>query len=151
MASFWFFCAVARPHLYFTRRGFSLHSLSFSVPPAQPVVCFFNKTPRTEGCGAKLCSRSNCTGNFARTQAAGADVDITGRTVYHGLHSFYIGFPCPVCTSMRVGDLDAKADALPAAITFRHFPAPPLSVCKSKENAQSAIKTSSAFQVAIIV
>lgn len=103
------------------------------------------KTPRTP-CGAKLCPRSDCAGNFARTQAAGADVDITGGTVHHGLHSFHIGFPCPVCTSMRVGDLDAKADALPAAITFRHFPAPPLSVSKSREAAFNAVKTPLLFK-----
>ena len=69
-------------------------------------------------CAGCSCSLSDSAGNFTRTQAAGAGVDITGRTVNHSFHSFYVGLPSSVCTSVRVGHLDTKGHAFPTAITF---------------------------------
>ena len=63
----------------------------------------------------------NSAGNFTGTQATGAGVDITGRTVHHRFHSFYVGFPCAVCTSVRMGNLNSKGNTFTAAITFCHL------------------------------
>ena len=65
-------------------------------------------------------------GNLTGTQATGAGVDITGRTVDYRFHSFYVGFPSTVGAAVRVGNLDTKRYTFAAAITFCHCTAPPL-------------------------
>lgn len=65
-------------------------------------------------------------GNLTGTQATGAGVDITGRTVDYRFHSFYVGFPSTVGAAVRVRNLDTKRYTFAAAITFCHCTAPPL-------------------------
>ena len=71
-------------------------------------------------CAGCSCSLSDSAGNFTRTQAAGAGVDITGRTVNHSFHSFYVGLPSSVGTSVGMGDLNAERNALAANIALCH-------------------------------
>ena len=47
-------------------------------------------------------------------------------TVDNGLDPLNIGLPGTVGTSVRVGDLDTKGNALTTIITLRHFVAPPI-------------------------
>ena len=68
---------------------------------------------------------SDGAGYLAGTNAAGAGVNILGRTVYHSLNSSYIGLPGPVGSSMRMGNLDAKSYTLTADIALCHLSAPP--------------------------
>lgn len=60
------------------------------------------------------------TGDFARTQAAGAGVYPSGRTFNNRLYAAYIGFPGTIGTSVGVGYLDTERNALSADVTFSH-------------------------------
>ena len=64
-------------------------------------------------------------GYLAGTNAAGAGVNVLGRTVYHSLNSSYIGLPGPVGSSMRMGNLNAESYTLTADIALCHLSAPP--------------------------
>ena len=55
------------------------------------------------------------------TQASGTGIHVARRTVHNGLDSLNIGLPCPVGTSVGVGNLNTKGNALTAVITLRHF------------------------------
>ena len=64
-------------------------------------------------------------GYLAGTNAAGAGVNVLGRTVYHSLNSSYIGLPGPVGSSMRMGNLNAESYTITADIALCHLSAPP--------------------------
>ena len=64
-------------------------------------------------------------GYLAGTNAAGAGVNVLGRTVYHSLNSSYIGLPGPVGSSMRMGNLNAESNTLTADVALCHLSAPP--------------------------
>ena len=42
------------------------------------------------------------------------------RTVHNGLDPLHVGLPCPVGTSVGVGDLNTESHALATVITLRH-------------------------------
>ena len=70
-------------------------------------------------------TKLDCPSHLAGTNAAGAGVDVLGRTVHHSLYSSYIGLPGPVGSSMRMGNLNAKSNTLTADIALCHLSAPP--------------------------
>ena len=47
-------------------------------------------------------------------------------TVDNGLDPLYIGLPGPIGTSVGVGNLNTKGNALVTKITLRHSAAPPI-------------------------
>ena len=51
-------------------------------------------------------------GDLAAAQAAGADVNVLGRTVYYGLDALHIGLPGTVGASVGMADLDAERHVL---------------------------------------
>ena len=59
-------------------------------------------------------------GNLAAAQAAGADVNVLGRTVYYGLDALHIGLPGTVGASVGMADLDAERHVLIAELTLCH-------------------------------
>ena len=63
--------------------------------------------------------------NLIGTEASGTSVHVARSTVHNGLDPLYIGLPGPVGTSVGVGDLNTKGNALATIITLRHFAAPP--------------------------
>ena len=54
------------------------------------------------------------------TEASGTSVHMARSTVHNGLDPLYIGLPGPVGTSVGVGDLNTKGNALTAIITLCH-------------------------------
>ena len=74
---------------------------------------------------------SDRTGNFTRTQTAGTNIHMAGRTVDDRLHALDIGLPSAVGTAVGVGHLDTKGHALVAKFTLCH-PLHLLAVIKSK-------------------
>ena len=60
-------------------------------------------------------------GDLAAAQAASANVNVLGRTVYDGLDALHIGLPAAVGTSVRVADLDTEGNALLAKLTLCHI------------------------------
>ena len=60
------------------------------------------------------------------TEASGTSVHVARSTVHNGLDPLYIGFPGPVGTSVGVGNLNTKSNALATIITLRHLAAPPI-------------------------
>ena len=71
--------------------------------------------------GSFLRCKSDSAGNLARAQAAGAGVDVLGRTVYNSLNTLHIGLPGAVRPTMRVGNLDTKRNALATTIALCHL------------------------------
>ena len=61
-----------------------------------------------------------CPGDFVRPQATGAGVDVARGTIDDRLDAPHIGFPSPVASSMRVGNLNSKSDTFSADIAFCH-------------------------------
>lgn len=61
-----------------------------------------------------------CALHFIRTQAAGAGVDVAGRTVYDCLNALYVGFPSAVGPTVGVGNLNPERNAFSADIAFCH-------------------------------
>ena len=59
-------------------------------------------------------------GDLAAAQAAGADVNVLGRTVYYGLDALHIGLPGTVGASVGMADLDAERHVLIAELTLCH-------------------------------
>ena len=59
-------------------------------------------------------------GDLTTAEAASADVNVLGRTVYDGLDALHIGLPCTVGSSVGVADLDAERNALFAEFTLCH-------------------------------
>ena len=54
------------------------------------------------------------------TEASGTGVHMARSTVDNGLDPLYIGLPSPVGTSVGVGNLNTKGNALATIITLRH-------------------------------
>ena len=58
--------------------------------------------------------------NLVRTEATGTSVHMARGTVNNGLDSLNIGLPSSVGTSVGVGNLNTKGNALATIITLRH-------------------------------
>ena len=63
----------------------------------------------------------NRTLNLVGTQASGTSVHMARSTVHHSLNALDVGLPGTVGTSVRVGNLDTKGNALATVITLSHF------------------------------
>lgn len=61
-----------------------------------------------------------CTLDLAGAQASGANIDVAGRTLHDRFDALDIGLPCTIGTTVRVGDLNTKSDALAADFAFCH-------------------------------
>ena len=59
-------------------------------------------------------------GNFTGTQAPGTNIHMARRTIDQSLHALDVGLPGTIGTTMRVGNLDTKGNALAAAFTLSH-------------------------------
>ena len=59
-------------------------------------------------------------GDLAAAQAAGADVDVLGRTVHDGLDALHVRLPGTVGTTVRMADLDAEGHILVAELALCH-------------------------------
>ena len=70
-------------------------------------------------------------GNFTGTQAPGTNIYMAGRTINHCLDALDIGLPRTIGTSVGVGNLDPKGNALVAKLAFSH-PLHLLAVIKSR-------------------
>ena len=66
--------------------------------------------------------------NLVGTQTSGTSVHMARSTVDNSLDPLHIGLPGTIGTSVGVGDLDTKSNALATIITLRHTTAPP--ICK---------------------
>ena len=64
--------------------------------------------------------------NLVGTEASGTSVHMARSTVDNRLDTLDIGLDSTVGTSVGVGDLDTKGNALTTIITLRHFVAPPI-------------------------
>ena len=64
--------------------------------------------------------------NLVGTEASGTSVHMARSTVDNGLNPLNIGLPGPVGTSVGVGNLNTKSNALATIITLRHLAAPPI-------------------------
>ena len=69
--------------------------------------------------------------NLVGTEASGTSVHMARSTIHNGLNPLYIGLPGPIGTSVGVGDLNTKGNALATIITLRHSTAPPICTIKS--------------------
>jgi len=58
--------------------------------------------------------------NLVGTEASGTSVHMARSTVNNGLDPLYIGLPGPIGTSVGVGNLNTKGNALATIITLRH-------------------------------
>ena len=58
--------------------------------------------------------------NLVRTEASGTSVHMARSTVHNGLDPLHIGLPGSVGTSVGVGNLNTKGNALATIITLRH-------------------------------
>ena len=63
--------------------------------------------------------------DLTAAEAASADVDMLGRTVYDGLDALHIRLPCTVRTSVGMADLNAESHILFAELALCHIEAPP--------------------------
>ena len=62
----------------------------------------------------------DCTLNLVGTEASGTSVHMARSTVDNRLNTLDIGLDSTVGTSVGVGDLDTKGNALTTIITLRH-------------------------------
>ena len=88
--------------------------------------------------------------NLIGTEASGTSVHMARSTVHDGLNPLYIGLPGTVGTSVGVGNLNTKGNALITKITLRHFAAPPIESHKfvaRKQALRYDTKDSSKMQV----
>ena len=60
-------------------------------------------------------------GDLAAAQAASADVNMLGSTVYDGLDALHVRLPSAVRTSVGVADFDTESHILVAELTFCHL------------------------------
>ena len=58
--------------------------------------------------------------NLVRTEASSTSVHMARSTVNNGLNPLHIGLPGSVGTSVGVGNLNTKGNALATIITLRH-------------------------------
>ena len=91
---------------------------------AGQIICtrLISKFPENSG---QAKENSDRTGNLAGTEAPSTNVDMARSTIDYGLDTADVCLPCPVGTTMGVGDLNPEADTLAANIALCHFPAPP--------------------------
>ena len=59
-------------------------------------------------------------GNFTGTQAPGTNIHMAWRTIDQSLHALDVGLPGTIGTTMRVGNLDTKGNALIAELALSH-------------------------------
>ena len=64
--------------------------------------------------------------NLVGAEASGTSVHMAGSSVNDSLDPLHIGLPGTVGTSVGVGDLNTKGNALATIITLRHSSAPPV-------------------------
>ena len=72
--------------------------------------------------------KSDSTLNLVGTQTSGTSVHMARSTVDNSLDPLDIGLPSTVGTSVGVGNLDTKGNALATIITLRHSTAPPICI-----------------------
>ena len=95
-------------------------------PPQKRAVLRANKNrtcrlaPTALRANYSLRKKLNGAGNLTGTQTAGTNIDMAGRTIDDSLHALDVGLPSSVGTSVGMGDLNAKGNALAAAFTFCH-------------------------------
>ena len=65
-------------------------------------------------------AKSDSPFNLVGTEASGTSVDMARSAVDNSLNPLYIGLPSTIGTSVGVGDLDTKGNALAAIITLCH-------------------------------
>ena len=94
------------------------HRSQRSNEKALPEQCFFNVY-------------SNGAGNFTRTQTAGTNIYMAGRSVDNRLNALDIGLPCTIGTTMWMGNLYSKGNTLVAKLALCH-PLHLLAVVKSR-------------------
>jgi len=78
--------------------------------------------------------------NLVGTEASGTSVHMARSTVDNGLDPLYIGLPGSIGTSVGVGDLNTKGNALATIITLRHSTAPPICIMNQFIGAQTGAK-----------
>ena len=61
-----------------------------------------------------------CTLYLTGAQASGANINVAGRALHDCFDALDIGLPCTIGTTVRVGDLNTKCDALAADFAFCH-------------------------------
>ena len=66
------------------------------------------------------CHMLDRAGNFTGTQAPGTNIHMARRTIDQSLNALYIGLPGTIGTTMRVGNLDTKGNALIAELALSH-------------------------------
>ena len=71
-------------------------------------------------CTVQALINSDRAGNFAGTQAPGTNIYMAGRAVDDRLNTLDIGLPRTIGTSVGVGNLDPKGNALVAKLAFSH-------------------------------
>ena len=64
--------------------------------------------------------RLDRSGNFTGTQTPGTNIYMAGRAVHNRLHALHIGLPRTIGTPVRVGNLNAKGNALIAKLALSH-------------------------------
>ena len=62
----------------------------------------------------------HCAGDFARTEAMGAHIDVLGRAIDNRLDPLDVGLPRTIGAAVGVGQLNAEHDALVAEFTLSH-------------------------------
>ena len=87
---------------------------------SQCVQFFINKKRYCRSNTAFSAELLNSALNLIGTEASGTSVHMARSTVDNGLDPLYIGLPGPIGTSVRVGNLNTKGNALIAKITLRH-------------------------------
>ena len=64
-------------------------------------------------------------GNFARTEAMSAHIDVLRGAIDDRLHALDVGLPGTIGAAVRVGNLNAEHNTLVANFTFSHSLEPP--------------------------
>ena len=93
---------------------------------SQCVQFFINKKRHCRSNTAFSAELLNSALNLIGTEASGTSVHVARSTVHNGLDPLYIGLPGPIGTSVGVGDLNTKGNALITKFTLRHSAAPPI-------------------------
>ena len=103
-----------------------------AVPRVHSAFCILHSALKTKsGISRRKCRYfcrygSHCPLNLVGTEASGTSVHMARSTVDNRLDTLDIGLDSTVGTSVGVGDLDTKGNALTTIITLRHFVAPPI-------------------------
>ena len=62
----------------------------------------------------------DCAGNLTRTQTAGTNIHVAGRTVDDRLNALHVGLPGAIGASVGVGNLNTESHALIAKLALCH-------------------------------